>query len=199
MSFVTSNYEKFQVLKIKNNNRVEKRVKIQGKVIGVNYYESVYSPMVTCSFLQEDTGGTTDNEAGFAGTLKDTTPIEGFEEVIFKIGTGSGKLQFTNRNNQCFVIIGSPFNVDGDKNKQHFPMVSKNAIKNATKPLNTVYPEAKISDIVKKILQDKKGMKLPKNLLDIEPTKNSMKVDGTNQPPQILFLNLSQVPTRRWK
>ena len=193
MSFAgPSNYQKFQILKIKNNNRVEKRVRIEGKIIGVNYYESVYSPMVTCSFLQEDTGGTTsDDKTGFAGTLKDTTPIEGFEEVIFEIGTGSGKLKFTNRKNQCFVIIGSPFNVDdGQKQTAFFPMVSKNAIKNATKPLNTVYPEAKISDIVKKILTDKKGMNLPNKLLDIEPTKNNMKVDGTNQPPLDTILKL---------
>ena len=193
MSFAgPSNYQKFQVLKIKNNNRVEKRVRIEGKIIGVNYYESVYSPMVTCSFLQEDTGGTTsDDTTGFSGTLKDTTPIEGFEEVIFEIGTGSGKLKFTNRKNQCFVIIGSPFNVDdGQKQTAFFPMVSKNAIKNATKPLNTVYPEAKISDIVKKILKDKKGMNLPNKLLDIEPTKNNMKVDGTNQPPLDTILKL---------
>ena len=68
MSFAgPSNYQKFQVLKIKNNNRVEKRVRIEGKIIGVNYYESVYSPMVTCSFLQEDTGGTTsDDTTGFS-------------------------------------------------------------------------------------------------------------------------------------
>ena len=127
MSFAgPSNYQKFQVLKIKNNNRVEKRVRIEGKIIGVNYYESVYSPMVTCSFLQEDTGGTTSNDtSGFAGTLKDTTPIEGFEEVIFEIGTGSGKLKFTNRNNQCFVIICSTFNVDdGQQQTPYFPMVS---------------------------------------------------------------------------
>ena len=193
MSFAgPSNYQKFQVLKIKNNNRVEKRVRIEGKIIGVNYYESVYSPMVTCSFLQEDTGGTTSNDtSGFAGTLKDTTPIEGFEEVIFEIGTGSGKLKFTNRNNQCFVIIGSPFNVDdGQKQTSFFPMVSKNAIKNATKPLNTVYPEANISEIVKKILKDKKGMKLPDKLLDIEKTKNNLKVDGSNQPPLDTILKL---------
>ena len=193
MSFAgPSNYQKFQVLKIKNNNRVEKRVRIEGKIIGVNYYESVYSPMVTCSFLQEDTGGTTSNDtSGFAGTLKDTTPIEGFEEVIFEIGTGSGKLKFTNRNNQCFVIIGSPFNVDdGQKQTAFFPMVSKNAIKNATKPLNTVYPEANISEIVKKILKDKKGMKLPDKLLDIEKTKNNLKVDGSNQPPLDTILKL---------
>tara|TARA_S200000501_G_scaffold372177_1_gene416683 strand:- start:4661 stop:6022 length:1362 start_codon:yes stop_codon:yes gene_type:complete len=197
MSFTgPSNYEKFQVLKIKKKlNRadsVEKRIKIEGKIVGVNYYESVYSPMVTCSFLQEDTGGTTsDDLTGFAGTLKDITPIEGFEEVIFQIATGSGKLKFLNRKNQCFIIIGSPFNVDeGQKQTAFFPMVSKNAIKNANKPLNTVYPEAKISDIVKKILKDKKGMNLPNKLLDIEPTKNNMKVDGTNQPPLDTILKL---------
>ena len=88
MSFAgASNYRKFQIIKtkletyqrgqgsgIKNTRQVnEKKVRIEGKIIGINYYESVYSPMVTASFLQEDVGGTTSNdESGFAGTLKDT-------------------------------------------------------------------------------------------------------------------------------
>ena len=62
-----SNYSKFQSYKkiiqfqqfLKNGSFIWNGVRnIEGKVLGVNYYESVYSPMVTASFLQLDTGGT---------------------------------------------------------------------------------------------------------------------------------------------
>ena len=87
MSFAgPSNYQKFQIIKTrlesyksgqgpgrtKTRSVNEKKVRIEGKIVGVNYFESVYSPMVTASFLQEDTGGTTsDDQTGFVGTLKD--------------------------------------------------------------------------------------------------------------------------------
>ena len=92
MSFAgPSNYSFFQIIKRKTKENKEKKVRIEGKIVGVNYFESVYSPMVTASFLQEDTGGTTeDDDSGMPGTLKDTLPVEGFEDVLFRIGTGSG-------------------------------------------------------------------------------------------------------------
>ena len=56
------NYTKFQVIKkIKKGatkRETTKFVDIRGKVVGFNYYESLYSPMVTASFLEVDTGGT---------------------------------------------------------------------------------------------------------------------------------------------
>jgi hypothetical protein len=206
MSFAgASNYQKFQIIKTKletyqkgqgpgttNTRQVnEKKVRIEGKIIGVNYYESVYSPMVTASFLQEDVGGTTSNdESGFAGTLKDTLPVEGFEDVLFKIGTGSGYLNFNNQKNKCFVITGSPYNIDiPQKQTAFFPMVSKNAVKSANNPVKDLYPEAPISDIVEKIL-NKGALKIPKRRLDIEPTSNKLKVVGDSQPPLDTILKL---------
>ena len=45
-----------------------KEVDVFGKVVGLNYYESLYSPMVTASFLQQDVGGTVgDQKDDFAG------------------------------------------------------------------------------------------------------------------------------------
>ena len=66
---------------------MEQEIGVEGKILGVNYFESVYSPMLTASFLEIDTGGTVANEKGQSGTLKDKLPIEGFEEVLFSINT----------------------------------------------------------------------------------------------------------------
>ena len=78
------NYTKFQVIK-RIKREPDKKVDIRGKVVGFNYYESLYSPMVTASFLEVDTGGTVEAKDDFAATLKDGLPVEGFEEVLVKV------------------------------------------------------------------------------------------------------------------
>ena len=175
---------------------MEQEIGIEGKVLGVNYYESVYSPMLTASFLQLDTGGTVANEKGQAGTLKDKLPIEGFEEVLFSIHTGSGRLVFNDKDStsnlrSSFIITGSPNNIDsGNKQSAFFPMISSNAFKSSNNPVKNTYPEAPISEIVKKILKDKNGLKLPNNRLFVEKTKNKIKLVGDNQPPLDTILKL---------
>ena len=57
-------------------------VRLEGKILGFNYFESVYSPMITANVIIEDVGGTVANpKTGLRGTLKDALPIEGFEEI----------------------------------------------------------------------------------------------------------------------
>ena len=67
-----SNYSKFQVIKRltylqdsmevdvlkewSGRGNIDKEINIPGKVLGFNYYESIYSPMVTASFLMQSTG-----------------------------------------------------------------------------------------------------------------------------------------------
>ena len=80
------NYTKFQVIK-RIKREPDKKVDIRGKVVGFNYYESLYSPMVTASFLEVDTGGTVEAKDDFAATLKDGLPVEGFEEVLVKVSS----------------------------------------------------------------------------------------------------------------
>ena len=193
MSFAgPSNYSFFQIIKRKTKeNKKEKKVRIEGKIVGVNYFESVYSPMVTASFLQEDTGGTTeDDDTGMPGTLKDTLPVEGFEDVLFRIKTGSGELKFDKKKDKCFVISGSPYNIDTmQKQTAFFPMISKNAVRSANNPVKDLYPEAPISDIVQQIL-NKGSLKIPKGRLFIEKTKNKLKVIGDSQTPLDTILKL---------
>ena len=51
-----SNYTFFQIKK------GDLEVPLQGKILGFNYYESIYSPMVTGNIVIEDTGGSVENE-----------------------------------------------------------------------------------------------------------------------------------------
>ena len=106
-----------------------REIDIKGKVVGFNYYESLYSPMVTASFVELDTGGTVgDIEDDFAGTFKDGLKIEGFEKVKVQVRTSYSSVEWDLDNRQ-FVITGSPYNVDtSTKQSAYFPMVSVNAI-----------------------------------------------------------------------
>ena len=136
-----SNYSFFQIAK-PNRGIV---VRAEGKIVGLNYYESVYSPMVTANVVFEDVGGSVPNEqTGLRGTIKDALPIEGFEEVSFIVATASGELNFKKN---PMIVTGSPMNIDSPQKQTIFiPMVSEFAIKNANKPLDRIYPEAPISD-----------------------------------------------------
>lgn len=201
-----SNYSFFQIVKKKletyqkgqGNGRtstrevVDKKVRIEGKILSFDYYESVYSPMITSKLIEEDTGGTVaDDKDGFAGTLKDALPIDGGEEVSFKINTRYGTLKFPNFRKNHMIITGSPSNIDlPQKQTAYIPMISESSIISSNNPVNTIYPEAPISEVVQKILSDKKGLNIPRSKQFIEKTSNNDKIDGNNEPPLDLILEL---------
>jgi len=162
-------------------------VDIKGKVVGFNYYESLYSPMVTASFVELDTGGTVgDIEDDFAGTFKDGLKIEGFEKVKVQVRTSYSSVEWDLEKRQ-FVITGSPYNVDtSTKQSAYFPMVSINAITAASKPVPKNH-KGKISDIVGRILR-RAG--LPYDKKNIEETENSIKIDCKNENPIDTILKL---------
>ena len=179
-----SNYTLFQVTK-PNRGVV---VRTEGKILGFDYFESVYSPMVSANLMIEDTGGTVANKKGLRGTLKDALPIEGFEEIAFVILTATGELNFEKN---PMVVTGSPMNIDSPQKQTTFiPLVSNYAIKNASKPLDRVYPDAPISEIVQKILSDPTLLKVPKSKQFIEKTSNQDKVGGNNELPLDVILQL---------
>ena len=101
------NYTKFQVIKrIKGGGTFnDKIVDIKGKVVGFNYYESLYSPMVTASFLEVDTGGTVEAKDDFAATLKDGLPVEGFEEVLVKVSSKYRSLDWRGKKRRFIILF----------------------------------------------------------------------------------------------
>ena len=169
-----SNYSFFQIRKPKSGLEV----RIEGKILGFNYYESLYSPMVTGSLVLEDTGGSVEDEkTGILGTIKDGMKISGFEEVSFQISTRYGELNFKN---YPLIVTGSPSNFDEPNRQTIFlNMVSKTEIDSSKKPLTRNYPEAPISETVTKILN--KELKISEDKLNIEKTKNQDKIKGNHQ------------------
>ena len=165
-----SNYTVFQIKK------KDLEVPIQGKILNFNYYESIYSPMVTGSIALEDTGGSVENDLGILATIKDGMKITGFEEVSFIVTTRYGELDFKN---YPLIVTGSPANLD-ESNRQValLNMVSKTEILSSSKPLSNNYPAAPISETVTKILN--KELKISKDKLDIEKTQNQDKVKGNH-------------------
>jgi len=177
------NYGIFEVIKGRREGASAKKnvtVDLKGKVLAFNYYESLYSPMATASFVEIDTGGTVGSfKDDFASTFKDGLPVTGFEQVRVKVySPGYAGIDWTKRDRR-FVITGSPFNVDeGTRQTAYFPMISKNYMDASSKPVKSIYPESKISDIVKKMLDE---AKLPYKKRNIEETENSIKLDGKNE------------------
>ena len=169
-----SNYSFFQIRKPKSGLEV----RIEGKILGFNYYESLYSPMVTGSLVLEDTGGSVEDEkTGILGTIKDGMKISGFEEVSFQISTRYGELNFKN---YPLIVTGSPSNFDlPNRQTILLNMVSKTEIDSSKKPLTRNYPEAPISETVTKILN--KELKISESKLNIEKTKNQDKIKGNHQ------------------
>ena len=165
-----SNYTIFQIKK------KDLEVPIQGKILNFNYYESIYSPMITGSIAIEDTGGSVENDLGILATIKDGMKITGFEEVSFLVTTRYGELDFTS---YPLIVTGSPANLD-ESNRQValLNMVSKTEIDSSKKPLTRNYPEAPISETVTKILN--KELKISKDKLDIEKTQNQDKIKGNH-------------------
>ena len=89
------------------------------------------------------------------------------------------------------IVTGSPMNIDSPQKQTTFiPLVSNYAIKNASKPLDRVYPDAPISEIVQKILSDPTLLKVPKDRQFIEKTSNQDKVGGNNELPLDVILQL---------
>ena len=166
-----SNYTIFQIKK------KDLEVPIQGKILNFNYYESIYSPMITGSIAIEDTGGSVENDLGILATIKDGMKITGFEEVSFLVTTRYGELDFTS---YPLIVTGSPANLD-ESNRQValLNLVSKTEMVSSSKPLSRNYPEAPISETVTKILN--KELKISKDKLDIEKTQNQDKIKGNHQ------------------
>ena len=178
-----SNYEIFSIKKPSTGQETG----VEGRVLNFNYYESIYSPMITGRLVIEDSGGTIENEKGLLSTIKDGMKITGFEEVSFKIATAFGDLDFKD---YPLIVTGSPATKD-EPNRQTLilNLVSSTEIRSSSKPLSRNYPASLISDTVLKILKDE--LKIRKDKLGfekgtgkysfIEGTQNKDKIKGNHR------------------
>tara|TARA_B100000965_G_scaffold214485_1_gene179338 strand:+ start:12166 stop:13425 length:1260 start_codon:yes stop_codon:yes gene_type:complete len=162
-----------------------KQAPLEGKTINFNYYESLYSPVVTANLTYVDAGGSTPDKKDKLTSIKDGLPITGLEDVKVKIAHPSGTLDFTR---VPFKVNNAPV-LSRESNRQAvmLNLVSPLEIKNSEIPLFDKF-SGKISDTVTKILLEKLGLSQDK--IDVESTKNDYAFVGKGKGALTLVLDL---------
>ena len=161
-------------------------VQIEGKTIDFNYFESIYSPMITAQATIIDTGDTVLDKKDRLGTIKDALPIvgDGTEFLTFKIATSNSVLT----TKEPMAITGSPLSMDQTQRQiLNLPLVSKFIINTTSNPKLGYYGIGTVDNAVKKILRENNLPFLEKN---IEKTQTVDKVEGKNETPIDLVFHL---------
>ena len=165
-----------------------KTAELEGKTVRFDYYESLYSPMITAQTTIVDTGDSATDERDNLGTIRDAFPIigDGTEFITFEIVNESGTLKAK----EPMVITGAPITLDQNQRQVlTLPLVSKYTIDTASKPRLSYYGIGTLDEAVKKILKENNLPFLDKN---IEKSSTLDKVEGKNETPIDIIFHLSK-------
>ena len=181
-----SNYQILRMEKSDENN--PQSIGVEGKTISFNYYESIYSPMITANATIVDTGDSVVDRRGNLETIKDGFPLEhnGTETFKFKISNENGTITSL----KPLVVTASPVTLDqSTRQVLTLELKSKFSIDSSNNPRLGFYGVGTIDESVKKILKENK---LPYRNENIEKSSTIDKVEGKNQTPIDLIFNLSR-------
>ena len=158
---------------------------LQGKTVNFNYYESLYSPVVSGNLTYVDAGGSVEDKKENLTSIKDGLPITALEDLKVKIQTSFGTLDFTR---DPFKVTSSPI-MHQESNRQTvlLTFVNEKELKNSEVPVFDRYV-GRISDSIRKILQQK--LQISNDKIDIEPTKNSYGFVGKGRGALNIILDL---------
>ena len=154
-------------------NKDGKTANIQAKTIQFNYYESLYSPIVTATLAFLDSGGSVkadkEQDANERLTnIHDGLPITGFEDVEIKIESKFGTLDF--KNNPLKVNSAPIISQESNRQTVFLSMNSKPGFTNNDSPIARKF-KGSISDTVTKILTN--DLKITDNRIKVDKTQNS--------------------------
>ena len=182
MSQKASAPAKYEILTIIKDGKEQP---LQGKTINFNYYESLYSPVVSANMMFVDAGGSVKNDKDNVTSIKEGLPITALEDVQVKIKTKFGTLDFTK---DAFKVTSSPI-MDQESNRMTvlLNLINDKEIKNSELPIFDRFV-GKISDTVIKILQQK--LQVSKDKIDVESTKNSYGITGKGRGALNIILDL---------
>ena len=131
-----SNYKVLQIAKPERGIVVDTR----GRVVGFDYYESVYSPATTASVTYVDSGESTKNQL----------EISGYEDFTFKIQSKYGTLDFNRKNANSGMRVKSAPTIAQESNREAvlLDLASKWEFKNKRTPVHDKYSNVTIGDAV---------------------------------------------------
>ena len=128
-------YEKFIIESVDG----EKTADISSGVVSFNYYENLFSPMITAKVIVVNTGNSIRGKDGKMESLYNGFPLRGGERVVIKISGNSQTnkgLDFS-ENPSKYLYVGSITNVIIQSGKETFTLnlVSREAITNDRRPI----------------------------------------------------------------
>ena len=170
----------------KNGKTVDLSGTTSSKTLSVDYYESLYSPMITVTLLNVDDGDSTTDDKENLGTVKDNLPITGGETVSIKIESKSGILDLTK--NPLIVSSAPIIKQDTLKQITSLSLVSQYEYQNRDIPVRKKL-KGKINQMVSKLIKE---VKVPDEAVDIEETLNMDAIIGRSKTPYDLIILLAK-------
>ena len=158
----------------------------KSQTLSVDYYESLYSPMITVNLLNVDDGESTPDNKENLGTVKDNLPITGGETVSIKIESKLGILDLT----KTPLIVSSAPTIKQDTLKQivSLSLVSQYEYKNRDIPVRKKL-KGKINQMVSKLIKE---VDILGENVDIEETLNMDAIIGRSKTPYDLIISLAK-------
>jgi len=174
-------YEKFIIESVDGSKTAD----ISAGVVSFNYYEDLFSPMITGKVVVVNTGNSIKGDDGKMQSLYNGFPLRGGERIIIKVAGNSPTnkgLDFS-ENPSKYLYVGSITNVLIKEEKETFTLnlVSREAITNETIRVGKRFPTSqKISDSVKNIVEQYLASD---KLYDIDETQNPYGFIGNMKKP----------------
>ena len=175
-----SQYEEFSLRSADGENTVD----LKAKTVLFQYYENIFSPVITAKALVQSTGDALEGPEGKLQSIYNGLPLRGGEQLSFKIGGNSETnpgLDFSD-DPEKYLHVESITNVVSETSKETFVLnlCSRENITNETSRIGRKFPSSAISDSVEKIF--KEYLKTNKEL-NIDKTQNKYGFIGNMRKP----------------
>jgi len=180
-----SGIEKIDITSNKNG----KQVSIVNGTMVFLYYESILQDATHAVVSYSDSGnsvGSGDNPKNYT-SITEGLPLVGQERVNIKVqDNNQNALEMT-----LYVNKVNPLTEDTRKQVVQLQLASREFIMNEKVRVNTRF-DGKISDHIKKLLEDDNFLGASEKKIDIEPTENTYNFVGNNKKPYYLINWLSR-------
>ena len=177
-------YEQFEIEAVDGSKSAD----IKAGVVSFNYYEDVYSPMITAMVVVVNTGNVIEGDDGKMQSLYNGLPLRGGERMTIKVAGNSATNEGLVLEN---MYVGSIENVMIDAERETFTLrlVSREAITNETVRVGKRFlPTTKISDSVEDIC---KNYLSTDKLYDVDETENPYGFYGNMRKPFTIMTMLA--------
>ena len=156
---------------------------LEGGFVFFEYFESIFSPIVTGNLSFIDTGYGTNQ-----GTITNALQISGNEEVAILINHPSGSLDFDDTTQHFRVSRIHDLGTNDQAKLTGYSLVSKHEKKNKITSVDGAYKN-NIRNSLQDILTNKLGVPISK--LNLENTQNSLNFKGSGRTPFDIALFLA--------